>query len=632
MSKGSRASREARLKAALATQTTAATDSYNNAPARIGQFTGNLASQGTYPLTRYTQQYMTLLAMYRNHWIVRKVVDCLAEDMLKDAPKLNCELKPEQISKFDKVLRDTATIAKLLEALKWGRLFGGGIALICIDGHEDLSEPLRLEDVDLGSYKGLIALDRWSGVFPGSELETDLSYPRAFGLPKFYECRLANEAAVTVHHTRVIRFTGRALPEWERQVEMYWGLSEIELIFDELQKRDYTSWNIVSLITRAQIISVKDEQLAQSMSGLGKSNEAFNRYLERMDAMAQSMNNQGLLVVGKDGGLESNTYSFGGLADVYETQMADVAGAAEYPVSRLFGARKGGLGDSGEGDLQQYDDLVESKRFREVNPAMDQLLPVVCMSTFGKVPDDFDYSFPPLRSMTNKERAELAKESSASVIAAYEADLVTKQEARGELAQISGDTGMFSNITDEAVAATPDTYASEAGGGELDIKPGEDEEGEHAKAAVDADIPLLLPDDSSASSSVAALQAHHGLIAGVENVQGSLRRGLFWKTRMPADYGFIVGVTGADGDALDCYIGRTPESDRVFVVDQNRFDGKSFDEHKVMLGYSNPGEAVADYMAGHHKSKRVFRGVTEMSMPQFKQWMKSADLTLPCGT
>lgn len=463
-----------RLKAAALREQApaAATDSYSNQPSRIGSNSGNIASQGSYPLTRFTQQYMTLLAMYRSHWIVRKVVDVLAEDMLKDAPKLSCDLPPEQIAKFDKVLRDTGTMDKLTMALKWGRLFGGGVAVICIEGHDDLMEPLQVEDVDLGSYRGLIALDRWAGVFPDAKLVTDMNYPKDFGLPESYTCTM-NSAVVQVHHTRLIRFTGRPLPEWERQVEMYWGLSEVEIIFDELQKRDYASWNIISLLTRAQIMSVKDDQLAQSMSGAGKSNQAFNQYLDRMDAMAQSMNNQGLLVVGKDGGIESTTYSFGGLADLYNTFMMDVAGAAEIPVSRLYGRSATGLGQSGEGDLQIYYDTVESKRTREIRPAMDQLLPVIAMSTFGKVPDDFDYTFPPTRTMNNKERSELAKSTTDAIIAAYQADLVTKQEARMELAQASDENDMFSNITDEAIATTPNTYASEAGGGELSLPEGE---------------------------------------------------------------------------------------------------------------------------------------------------------------
>lgn len=689
-------------------------DSYTNDPSRIGSFTGNQASAGFYPLTRFTQQYMTLLAMYRSHWIVRKVVDVVAEDMLKHAPILNCDMNPNQIKKFDKALRDTGTMDKLGMALKWGRLFGGGVGVICLEGHDDLSKPLKLDDVDLNSYRGIIPLDRWAGVFPGPKLVSDMNYPNDFGLPEYYTCSM-QDGVLNVHHTRIVRFSGRPLPEWERQVELYWGLSEIEVIFDELQKRDYTSWNIVSLVTRAQILAVKDEQLAQSMSGAGKTNAAFTNYLQRMDAMAQSMNNQGLMVVGKEGGIEGHQYGFGGLADIYNAFMADIAGAAEIPMSRLYGRTTSGLGTSGEGDLQIYYDLVESKRTREVNPQMDKLLPIICMSVFGKVPADFDYSWAPVRTMDNKERSELAKSTTESIQGAYEADLITKREARMELRQAADDHGLFSNLDDADIANTPNKYASELGGGELDFpidkestnepttekedrppkpepreKPASAKSGNSskAKAAKDAaaittercgkpiwrmcpecDGRIHLPTckvalhpsrdccvergckysmlaagkgtsqhvmgDASAfaepesRSSVDSMLHYHDIPVTVETPQGATRKGLLWKVNMPTDYGYIDGITGADGDDLDCYVGPSPESDRVFVVDQNKLWGSGFDEHKVMLGYHTQESALEDYMRGHHRSNKVFRAITEMSMPMFRHWMKTGDLTKP---
>ena len=121
-------SKEARyLAAALRNQqNSVANDSYSNIPARLGMGTNNQAEAGMYPLTRITRNYMLMLALYRSHWIVRRIVDCVSEDMLKNAPTLTCDLKPEQIKKFDRVLRETATLDSLITGEKWGRLFGGG--------------------------------------------------------------------------------------------------------------------------------------------------------------------------------------------------------------------------------------------------------------------------------------------------------------------------------------------------------------------------------------------------------------------------------------------------------------------------------------------------------------------------
>jgi phage-related protein (TIGR01555 family) len=434
---------------------------------------------------------MLMLSLYRSSWIIRKVIDVIPEDMLKDFPSLSTENTPEEVKKFDKVIRSTGTQTQMMRGLKWGRLFGGAVSLIAIRGAVDLMEPLDPEDIDLNSYRGLIPYDRWSGVFPGAEIVDDIDFPMDYGLPEYYTIT-TERGTMNVHHSRVIRHIGRDLPEWERQAELYWGLSECELVYEELKKRDYISWNISSLVTRAQILAIKDPELAQKQSGATMSTRGWNSYLNRMTEIAEGLNNQGLLVMGKDGQLESFSYSFAGLSDIQNNVMLDVSGACEIPVSRLFGRTISGLGQTGEGDLQIYYDTIEQKRNRELGPVMDKLFPIICMSTFGKIPKDLDYTFTPVRTMSQKDKQDLAQKSAEAIVSLYEADLMTKKESRLEIKQASIANGLGSNITDEAIAATPDTYASEAGGGELDIpgmpKGGGDDDSDDSgsDAAVDA--------------------------------------------------------------------------------------------------------------------------------------------------
>lgn len=131
------------------------------------------------------------------------------------------------------------------------------------------------------------------------------------------------------------------------------------------------------------------------------------------------------------------------------------------------------------------------------------------------------------------------------------------------------------------------------------------------------------------------MMLYHALPVRVESLAGSPRGGItsegeLWHINMPADYGFIEGVVGADGDELDCYIGASPESNNVYVVDQSILDGKGFDEHKVMLGYHTKESAVEDYMMGHHRSADIFMYVTAFTMPMFRRWLKQHDMEEPC--
>jgi hypothetical protein len=139
--------------------------------------------------------------------------------------------------------------------------------------------------------------------------------------------------------------------------------------------------------------------------------------------------------------------------------------------------------------------------------------------------------------------------------------------------------------------------------------------------ATDADSPSTAHKD---------MMLYHALPVRIETPKGGVRSGPGWQTTMPADYGFIDNVPAADNDNLDCYVGPDPESSNVYVVDQYKLDGKSWDEHKVMLAYPTQEAAVADYMAGHHKSDRVFAAVTAFTMPHFRKWLSHHDMTQPC--
>ena len=146
--------------------------------------------------------------------------------------------------------------------------------------------------------------------------------------------------------------------------------------------------------------------------------------------------------------------------------------------------------------------------------------------------------------------------------------------------------------------------------------------------ATDADGPSTKHDD---------MMLYHALPVRIETPAGKARSGVTedgeaWRTNMPADYGFIdMGINGADGDSLDCYVGPSPESGNVYVVDQYDLAGKYFDEHKCLLGYHTKESALDDYMAGHHKSGQTFAAITEFTMPMFRKWMATHDMSKPCN-
>lgn len=434
-------------------------DAFQNQMARLGFGQPNLNEGADYPLTRMSQNYNLFTSLYRSSWIVRKIVDVFPSDMVKNWIKFNSSLDPEKISKINSVIRKTKTKEKIKEGLRWARLYGGAAGLILIDGDEDLSEPLNYDAIMLDDYKGLLIFDRWNGIYPDIELEDDIS-DEEYGYPKYYSISLSEannnlmlsynkQDLVKVHHSRIVRFNGRDLPLWERQAEMFWGESEIEIVFEELKKRDNTSANIASLIFLANIRVLKMNDLGQL---LGASTQKAQENLYKvLQAQNQLMSNMGIYVMDKDDDFGSEQYSFGGLNDIYESFMLDIAGACEMPVTKLFGREPTGFNSTGESDLTQYYDTLEEKQETYLQPIIDKLLPIIFMSTLGAIPEDLDWEFNPCMNVNSKDLADLAQSMASPIFEAFNAGLITKEIALKELKQQNEKTGMWSNITDEDI-------------------------------------------------------------------------------------------------------------------------------------------------------------------------------------
>jgi hypothetical protein len=112
-----------------------------------------------------------------------------------------------------------------------------------------------------------------------------------------------------------------------------------------------------------------------------------------------------------------------------------------------------------------------------------------------------------------------------------------------------------------------------------------------------------------------------GLVVYVENAAGDVRTGIDpngepWETTMLLPYGEIKRSEGADGDALDVYVGPDEGADTVYVVHQNDPETGEYDEDKVFLGVASSDEVTRLYLA-HYDDPRFLRSITSMSWETF---------------
>lgn len=437
-----------------------ANDVFSNALARLGAGTPNLMEGTQYSLMRLTRDYNLLNSLYREHWIIRQIIDIIPSDMLKNWITLTTEVSPNLLKKLDLELRRTQLIQKLKRGLQWGRLFGGAVGVIVIKGQgADLSQPLDLRLMVPGDFCGLMIFDRWNSVDPSMEIVDDIRDPE-FGLPKYYTITDNDTGeAVKVHYSHILRFTGNDLPYWEAQAEQNWGASVIESIFDELKKRDNVSWNIAQLTFMASLRVLKMADMGQMLSATDEQTKA--ELYRTVQAQNWLMSNMGLQIIDAGDDMQSHQYTFGGISDTYKQFMMDVAGAARIPATKLFGRSPEGMNATGESDLQNYYDMIAQEQEANLRPILNKLLPVLCMSVFGAVPDDLDFEFDPVSEPSDQERSDLAKSGTENVVTALNAGLVSKRTALKELKQQSERTGVWTNITDADILKASDEIEEE---------------------------------------------------------------------------------------------------------------------------------------------------------------------------
>jgi phage-related protein (TIGR01555 family) len=586
----------------LSRNTGKAQDFFSNAAARTGFGTPSLTEGTSYELVRMSNDYWLLVTLYRNHWISRRIVDTPASDMVRAWPRLTSEIDPDDISRIDKVIRKTQTKSKVLLALQWARLFGGAGALIQIDGHENiLDEPLDIDSVELGAFKGLIPFDRWSGIYPSVEVGKDISRPLEYNLPEFYTVQNSvSGGSFKVHASRIMRFIGPSVPQPEYQAQQYWGISSLEPAYEEIRKRDNMSWNILSLTYRANLISMVNPELAQMLSGLGMSQQALVNFTARMQQMNQMLSNQNMLIVGKDGDVKSSSYGFSGLDSIYEQFQLDIAGAAEIPATRLFGRIRAGLGSENDADERVYEEFIALKQDTGMRPQLEgQLYPVVCMSALGEVPDDLDLLFPSIRVLDGKDKSELAKAISETIVSLYSSGIIKKPQALMEIKQSSDITEIGTNITTEDIEeAEKEEKLLPA------LPPGEDEPKETTKTG-----------DSAAFRNVEfvgfpiTIEVEAGERRTLRNDAGDV----VYDRLLQNAYGFLQFTIGRDGDEVDVILGEDESARNVWIADMQDLGpdvDKRSDEDKVLVGFSTKAEAIAAFSAMYPKDwMRSIRGV-----------------------
>lgn len=424
-------------------------DSYENFIARMGVNESNQSGAGTYRNNWTSRNRLLIEQAYRSSWLVGAGVDAIPDDMTRKGITITSKLEDGRKKQLDNAWDEMGIWEALNDTLKWARLYGGAVGVILIDG-QNYSKPLRVEAIGKDAFKGIMVMDRWMLNAQTEQRVKELGPD--FGMPEFY--RVVTSATGIppwkIHHSRLIRFDGIALPYQQRLTENDWGMSVIERCFDRLLAFDSTTTGVAQLIYKAHLRTYSIEGL-RSLLAMGKDNPAFKALMSHMDMIRQYQSNEGMTIMDAKDKFEAHTYSYAGLSDVLAQFGQQVSGAFGIPLVRLFGQSPAGF-STGDTDLANYYDNVSTQQERKLRRPVRKLFEVLHMSMYSiPLPDDFSFEFNELWQTPDSERAETANKVVDATVKAVDAGLMTEKAGAMHLQETSRVTGIGSTISDEDI-------------------------------------------------------------------------------------------------------------------------------------------------------------------------------------
>lgn len=605
-------------------------DAYQNFAQAIGIGTNNALSGSTYGFNPITRIRTLLDWIYRGSWLGGVAVDIIADDMTRAGIEIQSTAKPEDIERLQQALVRHGVWTGINETIKWSRLYGGALALILIDG-QDVSTPLNIDRVGKEAFRGLLVFDRWMLEPDLNDLVTDLG--PELGLPKFY--RVNSDAPAfrlkKLHHSRCIRMEGIRLPYWQRVMENMWGLSVFERLYDRMVGFDSATMGMAQLVYKAYIRTFKLKGLRKL---IGEGGDALRALMQWVEMTRKLQGNEGITIIDGDDEFQPNQQtSFAGIGDAVLQLGQQIAGALEVPLTRMFGQAPAGLNATGESDERNYQDGINHKQEMTMRFGVHKIVFVCAKSEGVKLGDRDTFTFRHLGQMTEAQRSEIFDRDSRAIKELETGGIIGLQTALKELRGLSRITGRMTNITDKAIEDASDEPAPSAG--ELGLMGPGGAGGPDAPGEVDDPGMSLKPGDNDnegekgrrrAANDLATAPIYADLPVVVEARRGSRR----WPGANPllADYGYIAGVSSNEGaqEWMDCFLGQHQQGERIYIIDMQRPDG-TFEEHKVMLGFDQPGDAAGAFTQLYGVERAM--GMVQMTVPELHAWLDAKDFKAP---
>ncbi len=370
----------------------------------------------------------TLRALYRGDGPARRVIDLAVEAMTSHGFEINGDPEGMIIARMEET-----GIPKSLESLvRWSRLYGGALGVINVDDGQRYDAPLNFQGIrkvyDVKVY------NRWRITYTTSDLYRDPYNPK-FGKPEFYWVQPLMGVRYRVHESRTLRFDGAPVDDVSEVMNQGWGDSYLQGCFDSLASFSSVYDSVEAIIDDFITSTVSIKELSELMASPGGEKLVLKR-LMIMDKAKAITNTR---ILDQDETFQKVASSVAGLSDLMDRYAQKLSLDTGIPVTLLMGESPAGLNATGDADLSNWYDKMESQQQKDLKAPIEYLTRLMFLSKDdyfnGTEPKNWYVDFHPLWQPTAKEKSEIEKSENDQVIALVDRGIMSEDEAR-DLPQI----------------------------------------------------------------------------------------------------------------------------------------------------------------------------------------------------
>ena len=330
------------------------------------------------------------------------------------------QLDEDQISLLQAKMEREGDLGVVASALYWNRLFGGAGILTLING-ADNSKPFDVKKMPKGTKVKFRSADMWELFFDQVNVAGDGS-PIYTPFQETY-----NYYGKNVHESRIMPMKGIEPPSFIKPRLRGWGLSIVDPLVRSLNQYLKATDLGFEVLDEFKLDIFKIKGLSQALM----SSSGTQKIQERVALANAQKNFQNALTMDMEDDYIQKQLSWSGLAEAMDGIRKQIASDMRIPMIKLFGqAAGGGLGNTGEDEIEVYNSMVESQIRSKCKFDILKIVEIRCQELFGLIPEDLEISFQPLRVLSAVDEETVKTGQFNRLLQARQAGEITALEFR----------------------------------------------------------------------------------------------------------------------------------------------------------------------------------------------------------